>query len=369
MLTAPDPIIMSPTDFVVSTNQALEYAMQHIMIEGELSEFKVRKGRWLYFKIKDDMSVVDCFGTVYMLPGPIEDGAMIRISGLAKLHPAYGFSFQVQSISISGEGNIKKTQDMLRDKLASEGLFDDSRKRPIEPVPASIGLVTSAEGAAVEDFIKVSKERWPALTITVYDTLVQGERSPDSIINSLVKANQANHDVIVITRGGGSAEDLAAFSHEQVVRAVAASKTPTMVAIGHEIDESLSELVSDARASTPSNAAELLMPDMAAEKKYLDNVRASLGSSLVDVSSRIKLARQHLAKELDYRIESLLSRESAWAEMQCKRLGSLDPDRWLRPGLAMVSTSGGLVKDPAALQRGDKITLRFKEISREAEVK
>ncbi|HSC38637.1 MAG TPA: exodeoxyribonuclease VII large subunit, partial [Chitinophagaceae bacterium] len=267
----PNDLTVSVSEFVALLNQTLEYAYPSIVVQGELANFKVSKNRWAYFDLRDETASVRFFGTVYQLPGPLEDGMVLAVKGTPKLHPLYGFSVTVQSMEPTGEGSIKKAAALLEAKLKAEGLFESSRKRSLPFPPKSIGLITSAESAAYRDFIKVITARWGGLEINLIDVQVQGEPAPAQIVAAITQLNQmaSPPDVLVITRGGGSAEDLQAFSTEQVTRAVAASRIPTVVAIGHEVDVSLAELAADQRASTPSNAAELLVPSRRAVLKQL----------------------------------------------------------------------------------------------------
>ena len=257
------PPVLSPTDFVAITNQVLETSFGFVYIQGELSSFRISKGKWVYFDIKDDYAKVSCFGSIYSMPGPLEDGMVVRLGGTARLHPQFGFSVTVQSVLPVGQGSIAQAFALLQKKLANEGLFDESRKRLLPAIPAKIAVVASVESAGYADFTKIVQARWPYLTLEVFDTLVQGESAPEQLVGAIKQANESSKpaDLLVITRGGGSSDDLAAFNDERVVRAVAASRIPTIVAIGHEVDTSLSELAADVRASTPSNAAELIVPD------------------------------------------------------------------------------------------------------------
>lgn len=256
-------VVLGVSDFVALVNQTFEYAYPFVVIVGELANFRVSKNKWVYFDLKDEFASVRFFGTVYMLPGPLEDGMVLEVRGNPRLHPQFGFSVTMQSMRPVGEGSIKKAANLLEAKLRAEGLFGEARKRALPYPPQTIGLVTSKESAAYADFIKVLNHRWRGMDIRLIDVQVQGEAAPGQIVKAVEQFNQMSEqpDVLVLIRGGGSADDLQAFSAEQVTRAVAASRIPTLVAIGHEIDISLAELAADRRASTPSNAAELLVPD------------------------------------------------------------------------------------------------------------
>jgi len=153
MLPENEPIF-SVSDFVASTNQTLEFAYPSVQIEGELANFKVSKNKWVYFDLKDESSSIRCFGTVYMLPGPLEDGMVVRLRGNPRLHPQYGFSVNVQTLQPIGAGAIRRASNLLQAKLAAEGLFDDDRKRGLPYPPQRIGLIASKESAAFADFVK-----------------------------------------------------------------------------------------------------------------------------------------------------------------------------------------------------------------------
>ena len=213
------------------------------------------------FTLKDKESNVRCFMTVWDLKAEIEDGMMVKVSGRPTLTQKWGFSFNLKSVQPAGEGALRRAFVLLQKKLTAEGVFSIERKRSLPRFPQHIALITSREAAAYSDFIKVLNARVGGLKISFIHTQVQGEKAPQQIIEALEAANTGltDLDVIVLARGGGSLEDLQAFNDEMVVRAVAASRTPTIVGVGHERDVTLAELAADVRASTPSNAAELLV--------------------------------------------------------------------------------------------------------------
>lgn len=362
---------MSPADFVALTNQTLEFAMPFVTIEGELAEFKIRKNQWVYFKVKDDYASVDCFGTVFMLPGPLEDGMMIRVSGRPRLHERFGFSFSVQSIMPAGEGSLKKAFDLLKAKLTTEGLFDTLRKRSLPYPPDTIGVVTSAEGAAIGDFCKVLQARWPYAQVILRDALVQGEKAPDSVVAAIDAFNRDSQlaDVLVIIRGGGSSEDLSAFNDERVVRAVAGSRIPTMVAIGHEQDESLAELAADARASTPSNAAEMLTPSIVSEKQIFAEYVKFHRTVLSQLKDRLKLELSTFRQRLTNSNRRILDAETYTLQAYRKSLQLLDPKHVLKRGYVIVRSRGKLIKMSHQLNNGQAISLQFYDGQKDAIIK
>ncbi|MDB5175306.1 MAG: Exodeoxyribonuclease 7 large subunit [Candidatus Saccharibacteria bacterium] len=354
-------VAVSVSEFVDMANQAFDYAFMGIIISGELANLRVSKNKWVYFDLKDDSASVKFFGTVYQLPGPLEDGMLLNVRGTPHMHQLYGFSISVQSISLAGEGTIRRAAELLQAKLQAEGLFDSARKRALPYPPKVIGLVTSGQSAAYADFIKILKARWGGLEIRLIDVQVQGDVAPSQIVSAIAQHNAeaSPPDVIAVIRGGGSADDLAAFSSEQVTRAVAASRIPTIVAIGHEVDLSLAELAADMRASTPSNAAELLVPD-----------RASVVAQLVD--ARRQLEMQGLAairaarKQLQYEVQGLseatnrivhTSQSSLVSDRQLLEL--LNPAAVLRRGYAIVRHNGAALRNATGLGKNDGLQIQL----------
>lgn len=326
------------SEFVGLLNQTFDFAYPSLLITGELANLRVSKNKWVYFDLKDDSSSVKFFGTVYQLPGPLEDGMMIKVRGAPRLHNLYGFSVTVQSMTPTGEGTIRRAAELLQAKLQAEGLFDLARKRPIPFPPQRIGLIASGQSAAYADFIKIIEARWGGLTIEHIDVQVQGEIAPVQIVAALEQFNSLAEppDVLVLIRGGGSPEDLAAFSSEIVTRAVAASRVPTMVGIGHEIDISLAELAADQRASTPSNAAELLVPERSQILRQITSAKDLLhqqGSSIIR-AARYDLDNQ--INNLDLILDLKLNQERHRLDSANKILSALNPTAILKRGYAIV---------------------------------
>ena len=347
-----EPLELSVSEFVALLNQTLEYAYPNLVLTGELANLRVSKNRWLYFDLKDEGATVKFFGTVYQLPGPLEDGMMLKVRGQPRLHPLYGFSINVASIRPAGEGTIRRAAELLQAKLTAEGLFDEARKRGLPYPPRRIGLVASRQSAAYADFIKILQARWSGLTIELIDIQVQGEPAPAQIVAAIEQFNaQAEPpEVLVLIRGGGSAEDLAAFNTEMVTRAVAASRVPTLVAIGHEIDFSLAELAADRRASTPSHAAELLVPDRAEALAALRSAARQLSQA---GSRQIKYARTELRQrttDLEQSLATSITAAKNSLETRRSLLAALDPEAILRRGYAIVRQRGQALRTVQALQ-------------------
>lgn len=359
----------TPSDFVASINQTLDYAYTSVVVMGEIANFKVSKGKWVYFDLKDDQASVKFFGSVYALPGPLEDGLVVQVVGSPRLSPQYGFSVSFRSILPVGKGSLKRAADLLRIKLEREGLFALERKRVVPFPPQTIGLVTSGQSAAYRDFIKVVKARWPDMTVIHADVGVQGEQAVSEVVNAIEVLNMSQAvEAIVIVRGGGSPDDLAVFSTEQVTRAVAASRVPTVVGVGHEVDVSLAELAADLRASTPSNAAELLVPERATVSRELEAMRMHASTVL---SGQVRHEAVWLAET------RASSEQRVWAcfdlaqrDMNSLRelLNLLSPNAALKRGYALVRYGSKTVRSAKQVKRGALLDIEFYDGNVKAEV-
>jgi exodeoxyribonuclease VII large subunit len=363
-------LILAPAEFVALLNQTLEAAYPLVIIEGELSEFRVSKNRWVYFNLQDEQASVKFFGTVYNLPGPLEDGLRLQVIGQPRLHPRFGFSVNIQSIAPIGEGSIKKAADLLRAKLEAEGLFAPERKRALPLVPRSIGLITAAGSAAYSDFIKILNERWGGVEVNFADVYVQGRQAPTQIVRAIEHFNElpALPEVLVITRGGGSLEDLAAFNDERVIRAVAASRIPTLVAVGHEIDISLAELAADQRASTPSNAAQLTVPSRQEAIAKLRGLERLLTDSLRQASAD---QRQTIERDREYltsQVNLLLSNTANIIYQTRKLMGVFDPAAALKRGYAIISRGRDHIGSIKPVKLNDRLEIRLADGSLGAKV-
>lgn len=354
-------LILAPSDFVALLNQTLEVAYPSVIIEGELTNFRLSKNKWLYFDLQDELASVKFFGAIYNLPGPLEDGLKVRVIGSPRLHPRFGFSINIQNIALAGEGSIKKAAQLLRAKLDAEGLFAPERKRPLPALPKKIGLITAGNSAAYGDFIKILDERWGGITVNLADIYVQGAKAPAQIIWAIEYFNELPDlpEVLVITRGGGSAEDLAAFSDERVVRAVAASRIPTVVAVGHEIDISLAELAADLRASTPSNAAQLLVPERSQAMSALASLSSSLQNSVADALNSHGEQLANNSALLKDQMSSLLKDTETNLSASQKLVKLFDPYAALRRGYAVIKKGSRYVTSIKQLKPSDLLAIQL----------
>jgi exodeoxyribonuclease VII large subunit len=328
----------SVSDFIALTNQTLEYAYPSIEVEGEVASFKVNQGKYVFFDLKDAAGSVGCFMTVWQLRVPIEDGMKVIVTATPKLTQWGKFSLTVKLVRPSGEGSLKKSFELLRAKLDKEGLFAPERKRSLPALPQHVAVISSTQAAGYADFVKILSDRWGGLDIDVAHVQVQGADAPDQIIRALKYFNSREvlPEVIVIIRGGGSADDLSSFNDELLVREIAASRIPTLVGVGHEIDESLADLAADVRAATPSNAAQLLVPD---KSEIIRRTRAQLQSLLPRTEQAIVTRKAELRANLIHAldvVESHLDQRSHQLAQLRRVISEFDPQKVLARGYALV---------------------------------
>ncbi len=294
--------ILSVSEFIEQINGIIA---GEFIIEGEISQYKISQGKWIFFDLKDDKAVVNCFATVFSLTQLLEDGMKVRVLGYPKVHDKSGrFSVTVQKVELVGEGSLKKAYLLLKKKLEEEGLFAIDRKRVLTYLPAKIGVIASRDSAAFGDFVKILNNRWSGVEINLLNVAVQGEQAIKEITEAFnfFNTQETECDVLVLIRGGGSLEDLAAFNSEAVARAVYGSKIPVVCGVGHERDESLADFVADRRASTPSNAAEIVVPD---RRDFISELDFSLEHIFSSMQNKI-LKQRRLIEQSFYTISSVL---------------------------------------------------------------
>lgn len=331
-------LTLSVSDAIALINQTLDYAYPTLVVEGEVSGFKVNQGKYVFFDIKDDTGTLNCFMMVFQLRQPLEDGMRVQVVASPKITTWGKFSLTVREVRPVGEGSLKRAFELLREKLDKEGLFAPERKRLLPEMPGRVGLISSTGAAGYADFVRILDERFGGVQVEVAHVQVQGTEAPQQILRALAYFNgQAEPpDVIAIVRGGGSADDLSAFNDELLVRAIATSRVPTIVGVGHEVDESLADLAADVRAATPSHAAQLLVPD---RQDIRRTARYSLGvivSRVEQIGSEIA-ARVLLATETMLRAVDEQMRRSGEAVRERRALlDAYDPAAVLARGYAIV---------------------------------
>lgn len=349
------------TEFIDYCNLALEQTFPLVYIEGEVSSFKINQKKWVFFDLKENDQTLSCFLPISRLTFPVADGMKVRVRAMPKLTRWGKFSLVIDRIIPLGEGNLKKSLELLRQKLMREGLFDPNKKRTLPTVIQTIGVISSVNAAGYADFLKILNARWSGLRIITAHVQVQGLSAPEQIIRALRYFNQSSDvDVIAILRGGGSADDLAAFNDEELVRSIAASRIPTITGIGHEVDESLADLAADLRASTPSNAAELLTPDKMAVvhqvKTDITRVFTELNRHFQDAGTAVEDEANDITTYLLQKIKDT----SFKVTDQTRLLDSMNPEQVLKRGYALLT---------GKLSPGASINLTTYQFNIQAEVK
>ncbi len=358
----PHEVIYSVSDFIATSNDIFEKSFPSVLIEGEISSFKVNQNKFVFFDLKDEESVLGCFMTVWQLRFPLEDGMKVIAQVKPKLTNWGKFSLTVEKITPKGEGSLKKSLEILKEKLTREGLFDENRKRRIPQDLQKVAVISSTQAAGYADFIKIINERWGGLKIIVAHTQVQGMAASDQIIRAIDFLNSQSElpDVIAIIRGGGSADDLAVFNDEKLVRAVANSRVPIITGIGHEIDQSLCDLAADFAASTPSNVAQILTPNKFDEMRFLRSKILRTNDLLLSKIAELKKFNREKNQEIRNRIlQNILDQKR---EIQAKKriLESYNPQNILAKGYALIS---------GEIATGKEITIKTIDKTITAEVK
>jgi exodeoxyribonuclease VII large subunit len=244
----------------------LERGLARLWVQGEISNLARPASGHFYFSLKDETAQVRCAWFRQRQRGPalrIADGDQVLVLGRVSIYEARGdYQFIVEQVEPAGEGELRRRFEVLKKKLAAEGLFDTERKRSLPLLPRRIGVITSPTGAAIRDILTVLRRRFPAIPVLIYPSPVQGDAAIPCLVAALEQAGRRNEcDVLIIARGGGSLEDLWAFNEEAVARAIAASPLPVVSGVGHEVDVTIADFAADVRAPTPSGAAELVVPD------------------------------------------------------------------------------------------------------------
>lgn len=241
--------------------------LRMVFLKGEISNLKIHTTGHLYFSLKDETSKINAimFNTsARRLIFKPQDGMNVLVTGRISVYEATGnYQIYVEDMLEDGIGNLYIAFEQLKERLAKEGLFDDSHKKKIPSIPSKIGIITAATGAAIRDILSTIKRRFPICETYLYPTLVQGEAAASDIVKNLKRADSANYDLIILGRGGGSIEDLWSFNEEIVARAIYEAKTPIISAVGHEVDFTIADFVADLRAPTPTGAAEMAVPNIA----------------------------------------------------------------------------------------------------------
>lgn len=367
--------------------------LKNIWVAGEISGAKLYASGHLYFSIKDEDSVLSAVmfrSSLMNTDFRPQDGMSVLVHGRLSAYPPRGqYQLIADRMIPDGAGTMALAFEQLKNKLAAEGLFDPARKKPLPTHPKRIGVVTSPSGAAIHDIIRVAGGRDPSVEIILYPSLVQGDRAAASLVSGVRYFNQMKDhpeqgvDLIIVGRGGGSAEDLWVFNHEALAREIAASELPVVSAVGHEVDFSISDFVADLRAATPSAAAELTVPDSAEARRYIDNLYARLtkpmeeglrrrrstlellaGAGVLTAPEAMYTRRKEAVKALGDRMNQTILHLNAGNRQTLTRLTAqleaLSPLAVLGRGYTMTRDGQGrIVTSAAAVSAGDDLTIRF----------
>ncbi len=360
--------------------------LTEVAVRGEISNYKVYPSGHHYFTVKDEGGALKCVmfkGNALRLRFLPENGMKIIAMGKISVFPRDGaYQLYCTALVLDGIGDLYAAFEQVKAKLAAQGLFDPSHKKPLPKYPRVIGIVTSSAGAAVHDMLRILRKRYPLVEARLFPVRVQGVDAPREIAGAIRYANRhALADLLIVGRGGGSIEDLWAFNEEIVARAIYDSGIPVISAVGHEPDVTISDFVADLRAATPSNAAELAVPDMEALLQTLDSAESAMASAL---QRQLRGAKQHLSmlsaspalrsptgyleqkgkalQLLENRLSSgydrLMNRKKRrYIELTAK-LDAMSPLKVLTRGYAMAQTADGtLLRSTTQVSPGDAITV------------
>ncbi|WP_378955565.1 exodeoxyribonuclease VII large subunit [Pelosinus sp. sgz500959] len=380
---------------IVSVSEITKYIKQlfdrdskvnNVFVQGEISNFKRHFSGHCYFTLKDSqatMRAVMFKSRAQGLKFEPKDGMKVIAGGQIAVFERDGqYQLYVERLMPEGIGELSLAFAQLKEKLEAEGLFADVHKKELPLLPQAIGIVTSGTGAVLRDIITVSKRRHPGVVLKLYPVLVQGSEAPMQIVHGIEVFNQlSNVDVMIVGRGGGSLEDLWAFNDERVVRAIAASKIPIVSAVGHQTDYTLADFVADRRAATPSQAAELVVPDVYELRKYVENLKNNLENHIRSLlkNSRMRVEqttnrrifqypheilgnRQQIldnyVERLHKSIQQIVTAKQHQFEITTEKLEMLNPLAVLRRGYSIVRDGKGqLVKDGTTVEPGAQLEI------------
>ena len=364
--------------------------LAQVAVRGEISNYKLYPSGHHYFTLKDEGSALRCVmfkGNAMRLRFRPENGMKIIAMGKVSVYPRDGaYQLYCTAMTMDGVGDLYAAFEQLKKKLAAQGLFDPAHKKPLPKYPGTIGIITSSAGAAVHDMLRILRKRYPLSRVRLLPVRVQGAEAPGEIAAAIGYANHYHlADLLIVGRGGGSIEDLWAFNDEQVAYAIYHSEIPVISAVGHEPDVTISDYVADLRAATPSNAAELAVPDQDALRQSLDAMSNAMASSL---NRQVKAARQHLMvlsaskalqsptgylEQRNQSVELLKNRLIAAQNQnitrakqryiaQISKLEAMSPLKVLTRGYSMVQTERGeVVRSVSQVSLGERIRVRLSD--------
>ena len=321
--------------------------LRFIYVKGEISNYKKAATGHVYFSLKDNESIINAvmFNNYAskLIFEPKNGDEVVVMASIDAYVPRGSYQLFIYEMNLKGQGSILEELEKLKKQLASEGLFDESRKRKINIYPSKIGIITAKNSAAIKDLTFNIQRRYPIADIYFFPSSVQGENAPKELLAAFKKSQEYDLDTLIIGRGGGASEDLSAFNDEALVRAVATSKMPVIAAVGHEIDSTLLDYVADKRASTPTGAAELATVDQREiiQKMtfYLTDMKSTLQSKVSDMKEELSYYQDKLKNSLTNRLINYRTR----LEGETKRINALNPHGVLSRGYSIVKNKDGHV--------------------------
>ena len=364
--------------------------LNQVAVRGEISNYKCYPSGHHYFTLKDEASALKCVmfkGNAIRLRFRPENGMKVIAMGKVSVYPRDGaYQLYCTAMAMDGVGDLYAAFEQLKKKLASQGLFDPAHKKPLPRYPGTIGIITSSAGAAVHDMLRILRKRYPLSNVRLLPVRVQGMEAPGEIAAAIRYANHYKlADLLIVGRGGGSIEDLWAFNDERVAYAIYESEIPVISAVGHEPDVTISDFVADLRAATPSNAAELAVPDQDALRQSLDSQSSAMAVAL---SRQLKAARQHLnvlsqspalrsptgyieqrEKSLELLKNRLISAQNQSITRKNQRyiaavskLDAMSPLKVLTRGYSMAQTQQGeVLRSVSQVELGERITVSLSD--------
>jgi exodeoxyribonuclease VII large subunit len=372
-----DQPIFSVSEFVQTIKTHLG-RLGTVTVEGEVTGFRKNKDKLIYFELKDATSRMLCFMLTWDLDVELADGMAVRVTGAPSLFQGSGgFHLRVQKVELVGKGALQQALLQLQKKLEAEGLFSPERKRSLPVYPERIGLISSPDAAAWSDVLRILNNRWPLATVVGFPVGVQGRGAVQSIVRVLHTCHRAKVDVVILTRGGGSLEDLQAFNSEDVARAIFKCKVPVVCGVGHERDWTIADLVADVRASTPSNAAERVAPDMVTLKESISNLELGIESSWAQTLGDLDDQLRHLNRDISNVIQNLnqevkftwerlvnswlsaIQQTKSTLEHVTHSIQTLSPLATLERGYSLTVKEGKVIKDAKLVQSGDRLQTRL----------
>lgn len=392
------PLILTVTQLNTYAKSVIEQdvTLSNVFVVGEISNFvdHYRSGH-LYMSVKDNQSVISAVmfaGNASKLKFRPENGMSVIIRGRVSIYERDGrYQLYIDDMQPDGIGTLAVAFEQLKEKLSKAGLFDNEHKMRIPEIPERIGVISSPTGAAVQDVLNVINRRFPMAQIIFAGVQVQGDNAAKTVIEAINKLNTTDVDVIIIARGGGSAEDLWPFNDEKLAYAIYDSQIPIISGVGHETDFTICDFVADLRAPTPSVAAELAVPDIREQKYYISAFKNSLDSAIVNnikekqynlekltkssvlknpesIIENCELYLDTLITEINFNFKNIFTQHSSNFAMLCSKLDSLSPLKVLARGYSITKKDDNILVDSKDLSVGDSISIQFADGNAKAEI-